>query len=209
MEEREEARIRGRVMAEAGELVVIAHSAATLQALLNVIGHQERGSVTQVAGELRLVDMHTRQIEISEMNIAVGNLHQPRTQVRGLRIARDKQDLCAQRIKQIFLLSNQTEILHIFHPDNHHIRWHRERLPVGHKKHRSLRRTDRHALPIEHAIDRFVSIDHKSGTRSDIGQFGVATGSGLLGTGSATNNRLRIIRLQRTQLLIMLREIAA
>ena len=78
-------------------------------------------------------DVDASQIEIAEMDIAIGDGLQPGAEVGGLRVAGyEQQAACAYRLlKQCTLLANHAKILHVLDAYDNDILWDGKRLPVS------------------------------------------------------------------------------
>ncbi len=139
------------------------------------------GSFGQICMKLREEDMDACQIEISEMDVAVGNGLQPRTEIGRLRITRDeKKAVRAYRIVEECLLpTNHAKVFHVFDANDYDVRRDGERLPIGHEKETTFRGIDNQFLSVQDTRYRFVSIDRKTWAGTDGQKFGIASCCGL------------------------------
>ena len=101
--------------------------------------------------KFREENVYSSQIEITEMNIVIGNGLQPRTKVRGLWITGNEQQTARtyRPFKQCSLLANHTKILHILYSYDYDILGNRERLPIRNKHETSFLRIYYHFTAIQ------------------------------------------------------------
>ena len=71
-------------------LGIIPNRRTLRQPLFNVRGNQERGTVTKIFLEFCQENIDARQVEVTKMNLVVGNSLQPLTKVGRLWVAGDK-----------------------------------------------------------------------------------------------------------------------
>ena len=109
-------------------------------------------------------DVDASQIEIAEMDIAIGDGLQPGAQVGGLRIAGDKQQAaCAYRpLKQSPLTANHAKVLHILYTYDNDILGDGERLPVGDEQETAFLWGYCYFTPIQRARNRLVCVDRET-----------------------------------------------
>ncbi len=103
-------------------------------------------------------NVYSSQIEIAEMDIAIGDGLQPGTKVSGLWITGDKQQTVGANrlLKQCSLLANHTKILHILNAYNNDVTGNGKRLPIGYKHKTAFGRVYRYFASIQHTRYWFV-----------------------------------------------------
>ena len=84
----------GHKSLKASILIVVPFGRAMLQAIGDIGGNEERGTCcAQMFLVFRKKDVNACQIEVTKMDIAIGDSGKPFTQVCGLRIARNEQHM--------------------------------------------------------------------------------------------------------------------
>ena len=109
-------------------------------------------------------DVDAGQIEIAEMNIAIGDGLQPGAEVSGLRITGYKQQAASayRSIKQCPLPANQTKVLHILYAYDYNILWDGKRLPVGDEQETAFFWGYCYLASIQPARNRLVCVDREA-----------------------------------------------
>ena len=161
-------------MAEFGQLGIITLHRANAKSFLNISGYQKGCTGENIRVELRQEDMYSRQIEVAEMNITVGDGLQPITQVGGLGITRYKQEPIANlRLKKFTLATNQAKVLHVLNSHHNHISWNRKRPPVCNEYKTALMRTDHKFMTVQQAWDLLVRINREPWAGANFQQLGI------------------------------------